>query len=142
GGDAFLSQTGGDKKNLSLPAGDIAFMKALRKDVKKPVIAVITSGSAVDIAAIAPYADAVMLAWYPGEQGGNALADVLFGDVSPSGHLPLTFYRSVNDLPAYNNYSMQGRTYRYFNGPEQYPFGLGLSYSTFAYQWQQRPAAH
>jgi beta-glucosidase len=139
GGDAFLSQTGGDKKNLSLPAGDIAFMKALRKDVKKPIIAVITSGSDVDIAAIAPYADAVILAWYPGEQGGNALADVLFGDVSPSGHLPLTFYRSVNDLPAYNNYSMQGRTYRYFNGPVQYPFGFGLSYSIFAYQWQQRP---
>ena len=141
GGDAFLSQTGGDKKNLSLPAGDIAFMKALRKDVKKPIIAVITSGSAVDIAAVAPYADAVILAWYPGEQGGNALADVLFGDVSPSGHLPLTFYRSVNDLPAYNNYNMQGRTYRYFKGPVQYSFGFGLSYTTFAYQWQQRPAA-
>jgi beta-glucosidase len=139
GGDAFLSQTGGDKKNLSLPAGDIAFMKALRKDVKKPIIAVITSGSDVDIAAIAPYANAVILAWYPGEQGGNALADVLFGDVSPSGHLPLTFYRSVNDLPAYNNYSMQGRTYRYFNGSVQYPFGFGLSYSTFAYRWQQGP---
>ncbi|MGZ3755982.1 MAG: glycoside hydrolase family 3 N-terminal domain-containing protein [Mucilaginibacter sp.] len=139
-GDAFLSQTGGDKKDLSLPPGHIAFMKELRKSVKKPIIAVVTAGSAVDIATIAPYADAVILAWYPGEQGGNALADIIFGGVSPSGHLPVTFYKSITDLPAFNNYSMQGRTYRYFNGPVQYPFGFGLSYSTFSYAWGQQPA--
>lgn len=138
-GDAFLSETGGDKKNLSLPPGDIAFMKALRKGNKKPIVAVVTAGSDVDIAAIEPYADAIILAWYPGEQGGNALADVLFGNVSPSGHLPLTFYKSVNDLPDYKNYHMEGRTYRYFNGPVQYPFGFGLSYTTFAYNWQTQP---
>jgi beta-glucosidase len=133
-GDAFLSSSGGDKKSLSLPASHIAFMKALRKDVKKPVIAVITAGSDVDIAAIEPYADAIILAWYPGEQGGNALADIIYGKVSPSGRLPVTFYRSVNDLPSFDSYGMKGRTYRYFRGQVQYPFGFGLSYTTFYYQ--------
>ncbi|MGI4020335.1 MAG: glycoside hydrolase family 3 N-terminal domain-containing protein [Janthinobacterium lividum] len=139
-GDAFLSPTGGDKPHLSLPAGNIAFMKALRKgNPTKPIIAVITAGSDVDVAAIEPYADAVILAWYPGEQGGNALADLLFGKISPSGHLPLTFYRSENDLPAYNSYAMKGRTYRYYGGPVQYPFGFGLSYTSFDYQWKTQP---
>ncbi|MBD1393373.1 glycoside hydrolase family 3 protein [Mucilaginibacter glaciei] len=133
-GDAFLSENGGDKKNLSLPASEIAFMKALRKGVKKPIIAVITAGSDVDVAAIEPYADAIIFAWYPGEQGGNALADIVLGKVSPSGHLPLTFYNSVNDLPLYTSYSMKDRTYRYFNKPVQYPFGFGLSYTSFAYE--------
>ena len=139
-GDAFLSESGGDRVNLSLPAGNIAFMKELRKSVKsKPIIAVVTAGSDVDIAAIAPYADAIILAWYPGEQGGNALADLVFGKISPSGHLPLTFYKSIKDLPAFDNYNMKGRTYRYFDGPVQYPFGFGLSYTTFKYTWQQQP---
>lgn len=132
-GDAFLSTCGGDRKTLSLPAGHIAFMRELRKAVKKPIIAVVTAGSAVDIEAIAPYADAVVLAWYPGEQGGNALADIVFGKVSPSGRLPITFYNSVADLPAFDNYSMQGRTYRYFMGRVQYPFGFGLGYTEFRY---------
>jgi beta-glucosidase len=141
-GDAFLSPTKGDKPDLNLPAGNIAFMKALRKgNPAKPIIAVITAGSNVDVEAIAPYADAVILAWYPGEQGGHALADLLFGEVSPSGRLPLTFYRSVNDLPEYNSYDMKGRTYRYYDGPVQYPFGFGLSYTTFAYQWKNEPAS-
>ncbi len=132
-GDAFLAAAGGDKKTLSLPAEQVAFMRELRKSVKKPIIAVVTAGSAVDIDAIAQYADAVVLAWYPGEQGGNALADVIFGKVSPAGRLPVTFYNSVNDLPAFDNYSMQGRTYRYFTGKVQYPFGYGLSYTSFRY---------
>jgi beta-glucosidase len=139
-GDAFLSTTKGDKETLSIPAGNIAFMKALRKgNPEKPIVAVITAGSNVDIAAIEPYADAIILAWYPGEQGGNAFADLLFGEVSPSGRLPLTFYRSVNDLPDYNSYDMKGRTYRYYDGPVQYPFGFGLSYSTFGYDWKEKP---
>ncbi|MDP9079403.1 MAG: glycoside hydrolase family 3 C-terminal domain-containing protein [Bacteroidota bacterium] len=138
-GDAFLSPSGGDKKDLSLPPGDIAFMKELRKSVKKPIIAVVTAGSDVDISAIEPYADAIILAWYPGEQGGNALADLVFGAVSPSGHLPVTFYKSIKDVPAFGNYNMQGRTYRYFDGPVQYPFGFGLSYTSFNYHWQQQP---
>jgi beta-glucosidase len=133
-GDAFLSNSGGDKKDLSLPASEIAFIKALRKGVKtKPIIAVITAGSDVDVSAIEPYVDAVIFAWYPGEQGGNALADLVFGDVSPSGHLPLTFYKDMSNLPDYQDYNMKGRTYRYYDGPVQYPFGFGLSYTSFAY---------
>jgi beta-glucosidase len=133
-GDAFLAPGGGDRLDISLPASHIAYLKKLRKEVKKPIIAVITAGSDVDIEAIAPYADAVILAWYPGEQGGNALADILFGDVSPSGHLPVTFYKSLSNLPDYKDYNMKGRTYRYYNGPVQYPFGFGMSYTQFGYQ--------
>jgi beta-glucosidase len=137
-GDAFLSNNGGDKKDLNLPASEIAYMKELRKDVgDKPIVLVITAGSDVDVSAVEPYADAIIYAWYPGEQGGNALADLIFGKVSPSGHLPLTFYKSINDVPAYDNYHMKGRTYRYFNGPVQYPFGFGLSYTSFDYELQQ-----
>ena len=139
-GDAFLAPHGGDRVDLSLPASHIAYLKALRGSIgKKPLIAVVTAGSAVDISAIEPYADAIILAWYPGEQGGNALADILFGRTSPSGHLPVTFYRSLNDLPSYKDYGMKDRTYRYYNGPVLYPFGYGLSYTTFAYTWQQQP---
>jgi len=139
-GDAFLSRSGGDKKDLSLPLSEIKLMRELRKSVgKKPVIAVITAGSDVDVSAIEPYADAIVFAWYPGEQGGNAFADLLFGKVSPSGHLPVTFYRSITDVPDYENYAMKGRTYRYFNGPVQYPFGFGLSYTSFVYQSNQSP---
>lgn len=138
-GDAFLSASGGDKATLELPAAHIAFLKQLRKACNKPVIAVVTAGSAVDIAAIEPYADAIILAWYPGEQGGSALADILFGKVSPSGRLPVTFYRSVNDLPDFKDYAMKGRTYRYFSGKVQYPFGFGLSYTSFSYSWKTEP---
>lgn len=139
-GDAFLSENGADRKNLSLPASHIAYIKALRKGTKTPIIAVINAGSAVDIAAIEPYADAVIMAWYPGEEGGNALADIVLGKVSPSGRLPLTFYQSFDDLPDYKSYAMKGRTYRYFDGKVQYPFGFGLSYSSFDYAWKQQPS--
>ncbi|MDO6432483.1 glycoside hydrolase family 3 N-terminal domain-containing protein [Flavitalea sp. BT771] len=138
-GDAFLAPHGGDKVDLDLPAAHIAYIKALRKSIRnKPLIAVITAGSAVDLTSIEPYVDAIILAWYPGEQGGNALADILFGKLSPSGHLPVTFYRSFNDLPSYTDYGMKGRTYRYYNGPVQYPFGYGLSYTSFSYNWQRQ----
>jgi beta-glucosidase len=138
-GDAFLSNNGGDKKDLSLPASEIAYMKQLRKDVHKPIILVITAGSDIDVDAVAPYADAIIFAWYPGEQGGNALADIVFGKISPSGHLPLTFYKSIDNVPDYKNYHMAGHTYRYYNGPVQYPFGFGLSYTSFAYSLQDAP---
>ena len=138
-GDAFLAEGGADRKNLSLPASHIAYMRALRKGTKTPIIAVLNAGSAVDVTAIAEYADAILLAWYPGEEGGNALADIVFGKVSPSGHLPVTFYNSFDDLPSYADYSMKGRTYRYFNGNVQYPFGFGLSYTSFAYAWAKQP---
>ena len=99
--------------------------------MQKPIVAVITAGSAVDVSSIEPYVDAIIYAWYPGEQGGNALADILFGKVTPSGKLPVTFYTSFGDLPGYGNYAMKGRTYRYFDGNVQYPFGYGLSYTSF-----------
>jgi beta-glucosidase len=133
-GDAFLSKSGGDKTNIDLPASEIAFMKQLRASTQTPIVAVVTAGSNLNLAAIEPYADAIVFAWYPGEQGGNAFADILTGKISPSGRLPITFYKSTNDLPAYANYSMKGRTYRYFNGPVQYPFGYGLSFTQFQYQ--------
>jgi len=137
-GDAFLAANGGDKLSLSLPAPHIKLLQKLRAK-GKPVVAVVTAGSGVDIASIEPYADAIILAWYPGEQGGHALADILFGNVSPSGRLPVTFYKSLHDLPSYESYAMRDRTYRYFKGPVQYPFGYGLSYTSFAYQWAQEP---
>lgn len=137
-GDAFLAANGGDKLSLDLPAPHIKLLKELRKK-NKPVVVVVTAGSAIDISAIEPYADAILLAWYPGEQGGTALADILFGKVSPSGRLPITFYKSLNDLPPYESYATKGRTYRYFNGAVQYPFGYGLSYSSFAYRWMKQP---
>ncbi len=138
-GDAFLADGGADRKNLSLPAAHTAYMKALRKGTKTPIVAVITAGSAVDITSIEAYADAIIFAWYPGQQGGNAFADILFGNISPSGHLPVTFYQSFNDLPGYSDYSMKGRTYRYFNGKTQYPFGFGMSYTSFNYTWEKQP---
>lgn len=139
-GDAFLAQGGGDRTNINLPASHIAFIKALRKGMQKPIVAVITAGSAVDVSSIEPYVDAIIYAWYPGEQGGNALADILFGKVTPSGKLPVTFYTSFGDLPGYGNYAMKGRTYRYFDGNVQYPFGYGLSYTSFTDEWLKQPA--
>jgi beta-glucosidase len=138
-GDAFLSKNSADKADLNFPAVNLKFMQKLRAATKKPIIAVVTGGSALDIASIEPYADAIIIAWYPGEQGGNALADIVFGKVSPSGHLPITYYKSVNDLPDYKDYSMKGRTYRYFTGQVEYPFGYGLSYTSFSYDWVNQP---
>lgn len=140
-GDAFLADGKGDRKNMDLPASHIAYIKALRKGTKTPLVAVVTGGSAVDISAIEPYVDAIVFAWYPGEQGGTALANLLFGKVSPSGHLPISFYKSFSDLPDYNSYAMAGRTYRYFDKEVQYPFGFGLSYTTFGYNWVEKPQA-
>jgi beta-glucosidase len=98
-----------------------------------PVIAVVTGGSPMNLAEVQELADAVLLVWYPGEEGGDAVADILFGKVSPSGKLPVTFPRSYDQLPPYENYSMKGRTYRYMTAEPLYPFGFGLSYTTWAY---------
>ncbi|MFT4024651.1 MAG: glycoside hydrolase family 3 C-terminal domain-containing protein, partial [Flavihumibacter sp.] len=139
-GDAFLAENGADRKHLELPAAHVAYLKALRKGTKTPLVLVINAGSAIDISQVEPYADAILMAWYPGDQGGHAIADVLFGRQSPSGRLPVTFYKSLNDLPAYENYDMQqGRTYRYFKGTPLYPFGFGLSYATFSCEWITKP---
>jgi len=138
-GDAFLSRNAADKLDLQFPPAHVAFLKALRASSKKPIVAVVSGGSALDIAQIEPYADAIIMAWYPGEQGGNALADLVFGEYSPSGKLPVTFYHSVNDLPDYRDYNMAGRTYRYFQKSVLYPFGFGLSYTDFNYEWINEP---
>jgi len=132
-GDAYLSQAGGDKKDISFPYAQLKYLQQLREKTKKPLVVVITAGSAIELKEVEKIADAVLLAWYPGEQGGNAVADILFGKVNPAGRLPVTFYQSNNDLPAFEDYSMKGRTYRYFNGEVQHPFGFGLSYTSFDY---------
>ncbi|MCB2221003.1 MAG: glycoside hydrolase family 3 C-terminal domain-containing protein [Bacteroidetes bacterium] len=133
-GDAMMNPYGGDRLDIRLPENQLEFVKRIRLKVKdKPLIAVITGGSAMAIPELDSIADAVLFAWYPGEAGGFAVADIIFGDVNPSGRLPVTFYKSVKDLPDFENYSMDGRTYRYFDGEPLYPFGYGLSYSRFEY---------
>jgi beta-glucosidase len=98
----------------------------------KPVVFVNCSGSAIAFGSVEGQYDALLQAWYPGQGGARALADVLFGDYTPGGKLPVTFYRSTNDLPDFMDYSMKNRTYRYFTGKPQYAFGYGLSYTTFS----------
>jgi beta-glucosidase len=133
-GDAMMNPHGGDRIDIRLPENQLEFVKRIRERVKdKPLIVVVTGGSTQAIPEIDSIADAVLFAWYPGEAGGTALADILFGEVNPSGRLPVTFYRSVNDLPDFEDYSMEGRTYKYFRGEPLYPFGYGLSYSEFRY---------
>ena len=132
-GESVLSKTGGDRLDYNIPANQIEYLKALKKNNKKPVIAVITGGSPMNLSEVHEIADAVVLVWYPGEEGGNAVADIIFGKVSPSGKLPITFPKSLDQLPAYENYSMKGRTYRFMNAEPMYPFGFGLSYTSFKY---------
>jgi beta-glucosidase len=123
---------GGDRTSLDLPAAQLTLLGKLR-ELHKPMAVVLTSGSAVALDADKVGASALLEAWYPGEQGGHALANILTGRINPSGRLPVTFYRNVADLPAFTDYSMTHRTYRYFDGPVLYPFGFGLSYSRFSY---------
>ena len=131
-GDAMLNQNGGDRVDIRLPESQREYIRLMReKAPDKPIIAVITGGSAIALQEVLDAADAVLFAWYPGEQGGNALADILFGKANPSGKLPVTFYQSTDDLPPFDDYSMKGRTYKYFEGDPLFPFGFGLSYTTF-----------
>ena len=120
---------GGDRTNIELPAVQRNFLKAL-KDAGKKVIFVCCSGSCIALEPETKTCDAILQVWYPGQEGGTAVADVLFGNVNPSGKLPVTFYKSSNQLPDYEDYSMKGRTYRYFNDA-LFPFGYGLSYTNF-----------
>jgi beta-glucosidase len=132
-GESVLSKTGGDRLDYNIPSNQIEYLKALKKGNTKPVIAVITGGSPMNLTEVHEIADAVVLVWYPGEEGGNAVADIIFGNVSPSGRLPITFPKSLSQLPAYEDYSMKGRTYRFMNEVPMYPFGFGLSYTSFSY---------
>jgi len=120
---------GGDRTHIELPKVQREFLKAL-KAAGKTIIFVNCSGSAIALLPETEACDAIVQAWYPGQEGGTAVADVLFGDYNPAGKLPVTFYKSSDQLPDYEDYSMKGRTYRYFNDA-LFPFGYGLSYSTF-----------
>ena len=123
---------GGDRTYIGLPGTQDKLLRALHA-TGKPVVLVLTTGSALAVEWAQQNLPAILVAWYPGQRGGNAVADVLFGDVSPAGRLPVTFYRSVRQLPPFADYDMKGRTYRYFGGEPLYPFGHGLSYSRFEY---------
>ena len=123
---------GGDRTDLSLPKSQEALLKAVVA-TGKPVVVVLLSGSALAVNWANDNAPAILHAWYPGGEGGAAIADVLFGDYNPGGRLPVTFYKSVDQLPPFTDYSMAGRTYRYFKGDPLYPFGFGLSYTNFDY---------
>ena len=124
--------SGGDRTDLRLPATQEKLLEAVQA-TGKPVVLVLTTGSALAIDWAKAHVPAILVAWYPGQRGGDAVADVLFGDVNPAGRLPVTFYKASETLPAFDDYSMQGRTYRYFTGEALYPFGYGLSYTTFRY---------
>jgi beta-glucosidase len=129
-GDAIASDSNGDRERIELPPWQLAYLRKLR-DGGKPVILILTGGSPIAIPE--DLADAVIFAWYPGERGGEAVADIIFGDAVPSGKLPITFPASTEQLPPYEDYSMQGRTYRYMTEKPLYPFGFGLSYTSFRF---------
>ena len=127
---ARMEGEGGDKQTIELPKVQQMLLTAMHK-TGRPVVFVNCSGSAIAFGSVEGQYDALLQAWYPGQGGAKALADVLFGDYNPGGKLPVTFYRSNNDLPDFLDYSMKNRTYRYFTGQPQYAFGYGLSYTTF-----------
>ena len=131
-GDAYNAEAGGDRVRLTLPGRQQALLEAIVA-LKRPVILVVSGGGAMDLSWAQEHCAAILFAWYPGQAGGLAVADVLFGDTNPAGRLPVSFPRSVEDLPDFHSYSMAGRTYRYAEEPTLYPFGYGLSYTTFSY---------
>ena len=124
--------SGGDRTNLNLPAIQEKLLDAITS-TGKPVIIVLTSGGALSVNKAQEKATAILLAGYGGQQGGNAVADVIFGDYNPAGRLPVTYYKSIDQIPAFENYDMKGKTYRFFTQEPLYPFGYGLSYTTFKY---------
>ena len=133
---------GGDRTRIDLPGAQERLLERIVA-VGKPTVFVLMSGSAVAVNWAQEHVPAIIEAWYGGQAAGSALADVLFGDYNPAGRLPVTFYKSVNDLPAFDDYRMAGggRTYRFFKGTPLYPFGYGLSYTTFAYKNLRTSAA-
>ncbi|MBN1387329.1 MAG: glycoside hydrolase family 3 C-terminal domain-containing protein [Bacteroidales bacterium] len=129
---------GGDRTHLELPAVQKELFDRIMQ-TGKPVIVILMNGSALSVNDMEKRANAIMLAGYPGQEGGNAVADVIFGDYNPAGRLPVTWYKSVEQLPPFEDYDMEGRTYRYFKGEPLYPFGYGLSYTTFEYSNLEMP---
>jgi beta-glucosidase len=132
-GASIASTNKGDREDIGLPANQINWLRLLRKNNDKPIIVILTGGSPLAVPEVHELADAILFAWYPGEQGGNAAADIIFGDESPTGRLPVTFPKSTEHLPPYDDYSMTGRTYRYMTEEPLYPFGFGLCYTKFEY---------
>ena len=122
-----------DRSSIELPEVQETLVEALQA-TGKPIIMVNCSGSAIALPWEAGHLPAILQAWYPGEEGGRAVGEVLFGEVNPSGHLPVTFYRATGDLPSFTDYSMTNRTYRYFAGNPLFAFGHGLSYTTFDFK--------
>jgi len=122
----------GDRTNMDLPQNQQLLLEKL-KSTGKPIVLVLTNGSALSVNWASENIPAIIEAWYPGQEGGNAVADVIFGNYNPAGRLPVTFYKSVNDLPEFEDYSMNGRTYKYFRSKPLYAFGYGLSYTSFEY---------
>lgn len=135
-GDTGNSYASGDKADLLLPESQRDLMDAVLA-VGKPTVVCLMAGSAIDLSIADEKADGVLQLWYPGARGGKAVADILFGDCSPSGKLPVTFYRNLEGLPDFEDYSMKGRTYRYMTGEALYPFGYGLTYSDVEIQSAQ-----
>jgi len=131
-GESILSPLNGDRDEISLPQSQVDYIKELASRGVK-IVLVVTGGSPIALGEIEDLVEAILFVWYPGMEGGRAVADVLFGDVSPAGKLPLTFPKSIDQLPPFDDYSMDGRTYRYMIAEPLYPFGFGLSYSTFEY---------
>jgi beta-glucosidase len=127
---SFPGFRGGDRTVIELPQVQRDLLQELYK-TGKPIILILCSGSAIGLSAEVDLADAIIQAWYPGQAGGTAVADVLFGDYNPAGRLPVTFYKATEQLPDFEDYNMQGRTYRYFKGEALFPFGYGLSYTSF-----------
>lgn len=123
---------GGDRTDLRLPAPQRTLLEALH-GTGKPVVMVLTGGSAIAVDWAQAHLPAILMSWYPGQRGGTAVGQALFGDVNPSGRLPVTFYKAGEAMPAFDDYAMEGRTYRYFRGTPLYPFGHGLSYTRFDY---------
>ncbi len=130
-GDAFASGVAGDRERIELPASQRALLAKLREN-KKPTILILTGGGAIACPEEAEWCDAILQAWYPGAEGGHAVAQVLFGDAEPGGRLPVSVPRRTEDLPPFEDYAMAGRTYRYADTPPLFPFGYGLGYTTWS----------
>jgi len=132
-GECIGTTLGGDRDRMDLPEVQLHWLRRAKKETGKPLVAVVTSGSPILMEELHDLADAILLAWYPGEQGGSAVGDILFGHSEPGGRLPVTFPMNADQVPDFADYSMQGRTYRYLDAEPLYPFGFGLGYTQFAY---------
>ena len=132
--------SGGDRTNLAMPAPEEELLHAVAAS-QKPLVVVLLNGSAMSVGWEKEHASAILEAWYPGEEGGAAIAETLSGKNNPAGRLPVTFYKDVRQLPHFEDYSMKGRTYRYFQGEPLWSFGYGLSYTHFSYSGLTLPSA-